>query len=257
MNKRIASIFAIAATAVVVQSASAGFVVPSTATELATTSGINTPLRNAPRTYEAYYAANQFPGTAQTINGMQLRLAIGENWRPVGYVGSSWPDAPITFSSFTITLAQPTAGLVSDGEYLSTTPTFASYEVAPVVVYSGPLTIPAGAFTADGGLTGIHSFGPTIPFTTPYNLAAGTGLVFQLNLSGYGATGTPLQAFFGSTGFLNGSYDAISSTASGTATVPNGFSSPLFVNFTTVVPESSAMLPLAAAGLVLSRRRRA
>ena len=43
---------------------------------------------------------------------------------------------------------------------------------------------------------------------------------------------TELNAFFGSRSFQNGVTDAISSTASGTAANPNGFSSPYFIQFT-------------------------
>lgn len=234
----------------------ASFVAP-TGVESSTDSGLNTGIRSAPRTYQEYMAPSNFTSavTAPTsITGMQLRLAIGENWRPAGFVGSSWPSQPLNLGTFTVTLAKPTAQLVTDGEYLSTTPTFASYLNSPVVVRTGTLTIPAGAFTADGGATGVHSWGPVITFSTPYTINPGEGLVMQINHGGY-TPSAELNAFFASRSFANGVTDAISSTASGTAAAPSGFSSPYFVNFVTAVPEPMSM-GLIGAALLVSRRRR-
>lgn len=227
--------------------------------ESSLTSGINTAIRNAPRAYQEYMAPGNFttlPGGAGSFvaTGMQLRLAIGENWRPVGYVGSSWPDAAINFADYEIRLSKATPQLITDGEYLSTVPTFASYQDGGLtLVHDGPLTIPANCFTADGGATGIHSFGCTIPFSTPYTINAGDSLVLEIRHSGYGATGTPLNAFFGTHDFLNGTADAISSTVSQTAAAPSGFSSPYYVRF---VPEPSTLVLCGLGALSLIRRKR-
>ncbi len=229
---------------------------PNIGAETTASSGINTPVRNAPRTYEAYYSSSALSAVTQptTLTGIQFRLAIDSNWLPAGYVGSTWPNTAINFSDFTITLATATPQLVTDGEYLSTTPTFASYLLNPVVVRSGALTLDPGSFSSAGS---VHPWGPTISFSTSYTLNPGQSLVLLINHSGYGATGTPLQAFFASTGFVNGTADAISSTASGTATVPNGFSSPLFVNFvTTPVPEPGTISLAVLGGLALIGVRR-
>lgn len=222
-------------------------------------SGLNTAIRSAPRTYQEYIAASNFASVTQPmlITGMQLRLAIGENWRPAGYVGGSWPSQNISLGTYQVTVSQPSAQLVTDGEYLSTTPTFASYEVSPVTTFNGTVNIPAGAFTADGGATGVHSFGPAINFTTPYLYTPGTGLVVRLNHGGY-TPSAELNAFFGSRSFATGVTDAISNTTGGTAAAPNGFSSPYFIQFTTTdVPEPASLGAVAAASLLALRRRRA
>lgn len=224
--------------------------------ESALESGLNTAIRQLPRAYQAYYSSANFGSFTNptTITGMQLRLAIGENWRPAGYVGASWPNADINFGSFEIVFAKPSAGLVADGEYLSTAPTFASYLDTPVTVRTGALTIPANSFAADGGASGVHSWGFTFNFTTPYNLNPGDGLLIQIRHSGYGSAGTPLNAFFASRSFENGVTDAVSSTAAQNAASPNGFSSPYYVN---LVPTPGSVALLGLAGLAGARRRRA
>jgi len=233
-----------------------------TGVESSGSSGLNTPIRNAARSYEVYYAANNFSSITQPvmITGMQMRMAIGENWRPAGYVGQTWPDASITFPRWDLQLSTPSAGLVSDGEYLSTTPTFASYQGADVTtVKSGPLTIAANSFAADGAnpATDVHSYGATITFSTPYAYTPGNGMVALLRLQGYTPT-TVLQAFVGSTNFLNGTTDAISNTTGDTAAAPNGFSSPIYIQFTygTNAPEPASMSVIALAGLAMLKRRR-
>ncbi len=217
-------------------------------------SGLNTIIRSAPRSYQAYYSSANFTAitSATAFNGVQFRLAQAEQWRPAGYVGSTWPPAPLNIGNYEITLAKPSAGLVTDGEYLSLTPTFASYLSSPVVVYSGALVIPAGAFTANA--TGTAPWGFTIPFLTNYNFNPGDGLVMQIRTTAY-APSTTLNAFFASTGFANGFTDAISSTAGNTAAAPSGFSSPVFANFREV-PTPGAMALLGLGGLVAGRRRR-
>ncbi len=242
--------------------ATADTIAPNIGVEDAVTSGLNTPLRNADRTYQAYYSTSTFTGVTApvTITGMQLRLAIGENWRPAGYVGSSWPDSAITFSDYTVILSKASAQLRSDGEFLSGTSAFSfGQDVATkTTVRTGALTLNANSFQADGGLTGAHSFGATINFSTNYVFHPGDDLVLTIGLNGYGSTSTPLQAFFASGDFANGVTDAISSTAgnnlNGAAT---GFSAPLFVQFQTqAVPEPAALAVLGLGVLAMLRGRR-
>lgn len=233
-------------------------------TEDVASSGINTPLRNAPRAYQAYYSATNFSSvtTPTVLDGIAFRLAIGENWRPVGYTGSTWPDAPLNFSDFTIELSRASTAVNSDGEFISLTPTFAANRDASSVVQvrTGALSIPTAAFSADGGATGVHSFSAYIPFSSTYTLDPGEELVVSIRHTGYGATGTPLQAFFASGEYENGVADAVSSTSQGTtfAAAPNGFSSPLFVQFrqAQAVPEPATMAALGLGAAALLRRRR-
>jgi hypothetical protein len=233
---------------------------PNIGTESATSSGLNTVMRNAARTYQAYYSTTAMSGVTSPvmITGMQFRLAIGENWRPAGYVGSSWPDQQITFSDYTVQLSQASAQLRTDGEYLSGTSAFSFGQGAGLTtVRTGSLSINANSYNATGGTTGEHSWGPTINFSTPYLFNPGDDLVLTIGLNGY--TQTAAQAFFASGDFANGVTDAISSTSGNNVNgSASGFSSPMFVQFTTApVPEPASMAVLGLGALALIRRRRA
>jgi PEP-CTERM motif len=241
-------------------SASLGDVVAPNLTETAGTTGLNTVLRNAPRTYEEYLAANNFSSLAvpTLFTGMQFRLALGTASGIAA--GGTWPSQAITFTDYTVQLSVASAQLIADGEYLSTTPTFASYQGANVTtVRTGPLVITPNSFTNNGNASP-NPFGFTINFTTPYLFTPGDSLVVLIRLAGYTPAGE-FQAFFASTNFLNGTTDAISNTTSASATVPNGFSSPVFINFITVaVPEPGTTTLIGfglCVGLAATLRRRA
>jgi len=229
------------------------------AAESALSSGLNTPVRDLPRAYQEYFAASNFSAITQPslITGMQLRLAIGENWRPLGYVGQTWPNATINYTRWDLQLSKPSAGLVTDGEYLSTAPTFASYQDGGLTtVRSGALTINPASYVADGAnpATDIHSFGVLIPFTTPYAYTPGDGMVLMLRHTGYSGV---LAAFVASRAFENGVTDAISSTVSADAASPSGFSSPVFIQFTYApIPEPASLSILSLGGLGLLARKR-
>jgi hypothetical protein len=110
------------------------------------------------------------------------------------------------------------------------------------------------AAPATGGLFSADSvrWGVTIDFTTPYVISPGDSLILQINHSDYGTAETPLQAFFASGVFENGLADAITSTASGTATVPNAVDPPIFVNL--IIPEPASGTLLLLGGLALASR---
>lgn len=221
--------------------------------------GLSTVLRSAPRTYEEYLAASNFASitTPTLFTGMQFRLALGTvSGVPVG----TWPSQALAFTQYDIQLSVASAQLVADGEYLSAAPTFASYQGANVTtVRSGPLVITPGSFTNNGNASP-NPFGFTINFTTPYLFMPGDSLVVLIRLSGYTPAGEP-QPFFAATGFVNGTADAISSTVGSAATVPNGFSSPVFINFITLAipePGTTALIGLGlCVGIVTALRRRA
>ncbi|MBL0928134.1 MAG: hypothetical protein IBJ11_10870 [Phycisphaerales bacterium] len=221
-------------------------------TESATTSGLATPIRSGDRTYQAYYAASNFTTsvTAPTqLTGMRLRLAIDNNWRGPAS-GQSWPSRELTLGTYEIVLAKPSSTLVTQGKYPSLASTFSSFTDSPVVVRSGTLTIPVGAFQANA--SGVQPWGPLFNFTTPYLINPGEGMVLQLRLTSFIPADEP-QPFFASGTFVEGQADAVSDLSSATAANPTGFTAPLFVNF---VPTPGAAALFAMAGLVAVRRRR-
>lgn len=233
-------------------------VVP-TGVESSAESGVSTVFRQAQRSYQEYIAASNLSSIAESVNitGMQFRLAIGENWRPsAAYVGQSWPNAPISFANFDVRLGTPSNQMVSDGEYLSSTSVYANFISDATTVRSGALSIAAGDFQADGGAQGVHSWGPLINFSTPYQFNPGEGLMVQVNHTGYG--NSVEQAFFGTRDYENGVTDAVSnsSTTGYTATAANGFSSPYFIQFTySGIPEPTTLGALAVVSVLVLRRK--
>ncbi|MES2708706.1 MAG: PEP-CTERM sorting domain-containing protein [Verrucomicrobiota bacterium] len=219
--------------------------------------GINTPLRNAVRTYQAYYAAAQFTSvvTTQSITGIEFRLATNNSGVTAG---GTWPAQDLTFADYTIQLSVASAALVAEGQYPNGTTAFSYGQGANLItVRSGPLVIPAGSFTNAGASPTANDYGFTIPFTIPYTFAPGDSLVLTLGLSGYTPSGAA-AAFFATSATVDGQAAAISSTTSGSAANANALSTPLFVNFvTTPVPEpgGAGLLLLGALATTFARRR--
>lgn len=230
---------------------------PNIGVETATTSGNSSALRNAARSYQSWYSASTFGTTSDTVlTGIQFKLAMGTIWGS----GTNWASSTLNFSNFRIQLSEASTKLLTDGEYLVSNGAFSSYQSTTTLktVRNGALSIAAGSFLADGGTTGTHSFGPTINFTTPYTLKAGKSLVLQINHTGYGATGTPLQAFFASGVGQAGTTDAILSDLGSSQANANHFTTPLMVNFKTqAVPEPASMAAMGLGLAAMLRRRRA
>lgn len=215
---------------------------------IAETTGLNTPFRSAARQHQSYYNQSVLPSTTATITGVQFRLFADPAQNGAGSA-ISWPAAPLSASNFTVTLGRPSAAITTDGEIVSTTTTFAANMLDAVVLYSGPLTIPAGAFPNDGTTTTPASWGLTVNFSSAYTYNPGDGLMLYISHTGF----TGASVFFAAGSFANGVADAVSSTASATAPAPNGFSNPLIVNF---VPTPGAAALLGLGGLAMTRRRR-
>lgn len=213
---------------------------------------ISTPIRAVARTYEVYYAAvNNTLAQPLTITGMQFRLARDQDWRPEGFLPDTWPTQDLTVADYRVELSKATATLIAEGFFSSLAPTFASHQVDPVVVRSGPLTIPANSF--DGAGLGEHPWGPIIPFTSSsYTINPGEELVVLLRLTGY-APPTEPQAFFAAKGFERFHEDALVSIAGNTAVVPTGFSNPIYIRF---VPEPATAGLLTLCLIALRRRHR-
>jgi hypothetical protein len=210
-------------------------VVPST-TE---TSGINTPLRDTARVYQAYYHQSQLAGiTAPTqITGMRLRIIAAS----IDIRGANnFPTADITFSQYDVQLSRASTAIRTAGEIPSSSTTFADNQDAPTVVTtrSGALTIPANSYLGNAASTPAspNAFGATIAFTTPYIINPGEELMITIRHSGApgGAGSTGNVIFFATADFGNNVADAVSATSGGSgATTPTGFSSPLFFEFVT------------------------
>lgn len=243
---------AIAASAALLALAGTSFgqLVPSGVTEAI---GLNTVLRNAPRTYQAYYNQSNFSTVTSptTLTGLQFRLYALPTQNGVG-AAASWPPSNQTFASYTIILAQPSAAINSAGEIPTLATSFAANMQNAVTVFSGALTITAGSFLNDGTATTPASWGLTINFATPYTYNPGDGLMLYISHTGY--TGGAPQTFFAAGNFAANIADAVSSTAGANATNPSGFSNPMIVQF---IPTPGAMAMLGLGGLAATRRRRA
>jgi uncharacterized repeat protein (TIGR01451 family) len=194
------------------------------------TSGLNTPLRDVARVYQAYYHQSQLAGiTAPTpIVGMRLRMIATS----LGGVGSpDWPPAALNFAQYDVQLSRASPALRAAGEILSSATPFASNQDAATVVStrSGALSIPAASFPNSPTSTPAapNAFGSAIAFTTPYNYTPGDELVITIRHGG--AVGGAVSNFFSNASFANNVADAVSATSGSAALVPTGFSSPLVI----------------------------
>lgn len=244
------SVLAASTVVLALAGSSFGQLVPSGVTEA---SGLNTVLRNAPRTYQAYYHQSNFASVTAptTLTGLQFRLFGNPQQNGLG-AAPSWPATNQSFSNYTIMLGQPSTAINSAGEIPTTSTSFASNMVNAVTVYNAALTITAGSFLNDGTTTTPASWGLTINFSTPYTYNPGDGLMLYISHTGY--TGGAPQPFFAVGDFAPNVADAVSSTAGANATNPSGFASPMVVQF---IPTPGALALVGMGGLLAARRRRA
>ncbi len=213
-------------------------VVPSTAE----TSGINTPLRDAARVYQAYYHQSQLTGiTAPTqVTGIRFRI-IAASLDASG--ATNFPTADITFSQYDVQLSRASTGLRAAGEILSSTTPFADNQdtATTVTTRSGALTLTANSFIGNPASTPAapNTFGATIAFTSPYTINPGEELVITIRHSGApgGAGSAGNIKFFAAASFGANIADAVSATTGGAgATTPTGFSSPLLTELVFAAP---------------------
>lgn len=228
---------------------------------IAETGGLNSPARDLGRTYLAAYenAALTGAGGPVQIVGVKFKTTATASSLPAG---GSWPDTAITFADYTMVMGAPSAQFIADGEFLNTTSTFESWT-------NGLSTVRSGSLTMGAGFWQLGQWTSTIMFDTPYAYDNSTspGLMFGFQHGGAaGGAGSTGNVWFPAAigGFVNWNTgttpgaDAIASTVAGTpfSSAPNGFSSPLIVEFVTQpVPEPATMAALGVGVVALLRRR--
>jgi hypothetical protein len=220
--------------------------------------GISYPIDSVPRAYQSFYSdTNNTLSSPLTILGMQFRLRSGTTWRPAGYVGDTWPDAPLNFSDYSVELSKVSSTLLDDeGQYPGNVTSFGFGQADPVTtVRSGPLTVPA--FSFDGTGTGNHEWGHIIPFNTPYTLNPGDSLALMIRHGGYGVTGSPPVARWHARNEDFGLTGGIVNTVDSDAASSNFLTHAAFVRFVTVPePGSLCLLAMGTLAAVVRRRRR-
>jgi hypothetical protein len=113
-------------------------------------------------TYQVIYDASLLASVPRgsVITGLQIRL------NKLDAAAPAWPAAPLTIDRYDITMGS------SDRTPATKSATFADNLRNPVLVRSGPLNLPAGAYP--GGPSGTPKpFGPLIPFTTGFVYSGG------------------------------------------------------------------------------------
>jgi hypothetical protein len=231
-------------------------------------SGQATIINPLSRDYLCYIDESVYQGQISEpvlITGMQIRLAIGTNWRvqtPASYTANTWPNVDFTMPSFRVTLGRAVPAIAAVGAFRD--PVTGNLIYGPmndyyenrVEVRSGPLTILRDSFVADGGATGVHSWGPTISFHTPYLYSPGETLVFRVQHYGIPTADQIVPAQFASRYDAWHAFSAIGGF-NADADFPQFFyGSVHYVRWvTSPVPEPTAVLPLATLGLLLRRRR--
>lgn len=211
-------------------------------------SGFSSLSREADRVVQQFYDASFFSGIAlpAEITAMSFRLpAIAD---------VDYPElGALNFGRYDITLAQPSAAsAAADG---LTSATFADNMISPVLVRSGPLTIPLGSFESNGaGEEADFSF--IINFDTAYDFTPGQDLVMLVRHDGHGdVNGQETRWNFDGYAWTNGTVistgtadDAVGNFGPGNFNVANR------IQFTIVPEPTSAFLCALGIPLVIRRR---
>lgn len=204
--------------------------------------------REAPRVLQQFYDDSFFTAITDPfpVTAMSFRLP------PIAGVG--YPAlGDLDFGRYEITLAKPSAAAAAANGLTSAT--FADNMIDPVLVRSGPLTIPLGSFISNAsGDPAEFSF--IIPFDTPYVFTPGQDVVMLVRHSGHGDVhGVETRWNFDGYGWANGS---VVSTVDVDATEgnfgPGSFNLANKIQFT-YIPEPASMALLALGSLALLGRR--
>jgi hypothetical protein len=197
--------------------------------------------REAPRVLQQFYDA---PFFAEITSPVQF-TAMSFRLPPIADV--NYPAlGDMNFSRYDITLAKPSAASVAANGLTSAT--FADNMVDPVVVRSGPLTIPQGSFISNAE-NDPAEFSFDIPFDTPYGFMPGQDLVMLVRHSGHGDVhGVETRWNFDGHAWANGS---VVSTENVNAAVgnfgPGSFNIANKIEFTYVPEPTSVLLAVAGA----------
>ncbi len=213
-------------------------------------SGFSSLSREVPRVLQQFYDAQFFSAVTDPmqVTAMSFRLpAIASVDYPA--LGD------LNFGRYDITLAEPSAAsAAADG---LTSATFADNMLNPVLVRSGPLTIPLNSFESnDANVDAEFSF--IINFDAPYSFTPGQDLVMLVRHSGHGdVNGVETRWNFDGYAWTNGT--VVSTTADVDAAVanfgPGSFNVANKIQFT-MIPEPAALGLLALGGLLIVRKRR-
>lgn len=234
--------------------------------EIAPISGMASILNPSPRSYMSYLDEQLYQSQLSgpvLIVGMQIRLAMGTNWRlntPASYTANTWPNVDVEMPEFRVTLGRAVP-LIADLGWFRTSSggwllgPFDAYYENTVEVRSGPLTIPANSFVASGGATGVHAWGPTFTFDRPYVYHPGETLVYRVSHEGVSNSAAVVPALFASRFAARNFTDGMVAN-SATAEMPSSLANVHYVRWITApIPEPAALGLFVPALWLLARRR--
>lgn len=226
---------------------------PAQATKVVTGEGLlsnnfSSLSREADRVLQQFYDDTFFSSITQP------REILAMSFRLPAIAGVDYPAlGDLNFGRYDITLAKPSAA--SAGANGLTSATFADNMLDPVLVRSGPLTIPLGSFKSNAANVDAE-FSFVLHFDTPYLFTPGQDLVMLVRHDGHGdVNGVETRWNFDGYSWANGSVvstldvdDAVGNFGPGSFNVANR------IQFT-FVPEPSSGLLLGLIGLSFAYTR--